>query len=420
MKIKYLLILIFIFIFSLNSDLFATGYIKKLISTSDTTSHKNNSFEWHNRNDHLIPTEKETKAILLLNQDRDFTSSDIDKDGVINNIDPSPYDWREIGYQPFGVLEFLSWRHDWNNYKYSNEDLIKVVKLLKEAGVAFVRMDFLWEDIEPAQNNFSFDKYDYIVELLAKENIRILGIFSYSASWAGVKWNSPPDKFQDFVDFISKVISRYKDKVKYWEIWNEPNSRTYWQPQDDMKTYTKLLKLCYVQAKKLDPSCKIVLGGMTSEGFYAIKNVYRNSGKDYFDIINIHPFVNPLIPAELKRIYAIYNNLEKLKETYNDKNKKIWFTEIGCPGIGYGLESKGWWMGKSPIEKQQAKFLNYIYTDVIEFSNLEKVFWAYFRDNKDHFKNDVDYFGLIRWDFSKKPAFEVYKKIAGRWLRLHK
>jgi len=30
------------------------------------------------------------------------------------------------------------------------------------------------------------------------------------------------------------------------------------------------------------------------------------------------------------------------------------------------------------------------------------------------FHNDVDYFGLVRNDFSKKPGFEAYKKIAGR------
>src|SRR3989338_5138551 len=89
--------------------------------------YKNNSPEWHNRNDHLIPTEQELEAILLLKQDRDLLSKDIDKDGINDNVDPSMYDWREIGYQPFGVLEFLSWRHDWNSFKYSEDDLKKVV-----------------------------------------------------------------------------------------------------------------------------------------------------------------------------------------------------------------------------------------------------------------------------------------------------
>ena len=381
------------------------------------TSYKNNSQQWHNRNDHLMPDDKEIEVILSLKQKRDFTNIDIDGDGVVNSIDPSVYDWREIGYQPFGTLAFLSWRHDWNNYKYSDSDLKKTVKLLKEAGVAFVRMDFLWQDIESENDEFDFAKYDFIVDLLSEKNIRILGVLGYCADWAGEDWNRAPNNLEDFTDYISKVIFRYKHKIKYWEIWNEPDSMSYWQPQDDMKIYTELLKRSYAAAKKIDPSCKIVLGGMTSQGYYAIKNIYKNGGKDYFDIINIHPFVDPLNPNEHKRIYAIYKNLEKLKIQYNDKDKKIWFTEIGCPGIGPEIESKGWWIGKSPSEKQQAQFLYSIYTDVIELLNLEKVFWAYFRDNKGHFENDVDYFGLIRWNFSKKPAFGVFKKRYRHWLK---
>ncbi|MDD5005112.1 MAG: cellulase family glycosylhydrolase [Candidatus Omnitrophica bacterium] len=382
-------------------------------------SYKNNSREWHARNDYLIPGDKETEVILSLNQKRDFNSNDIDADGVVNSVDPSMYDWREIGYQPFGVLEFLSWRHEWNNYKYSEDDLKKVADLLSEAGVTFVRMDFLWQDIEPQKDNFDFAKYDFIVDLLSKKNIRILGVLGYCASWAGDDWNYIPRNLEDFTGYVSSVVSRYKDSIKYWEIWNEPDSTIYWKTQDAMQTYTNLLKESFLAAKKVDPSCRIVLGGMTSEGFYAIKNVYRNGGKDYFDIINIHPFVNPLDAAQMQRVYAIYNNLERLKLQYNDKDKKIWFTEIGCPGIGPGIETKGWWIGKSPSEEGQAKFLYYIYTDLIDLPNVEKIFWAYFRDNKDHFKNDVDYFGLIRWDFSKKPAFIVFQRRCQRWINLH-
>ncbi|MDD5731111.1 MAG: beta-galactosidase, partial [Candidatus Omnitrophica bacterium] len=82
---------------------------------------------------------------------------------------------------PFGVLEFLHWDHQWNNYKYATYvDLNKAVALMKEAGVAWVRMDFLWSDIEPERDNFDFNKYDYLVSLLYRNNINILGILDYT------------------------------------------------------------------------------------------------------------------------------------------------------------------------------------------------------------------------------------------------
>jgi hypothetical protein len=255
---------------------------------------------------------------------------------------------------------------------------------------------------------------------LAEKNIRILGVVGFSASWVGEQWNYAPNNIDDFTDYVSNVISRYKDRIKYWEVWNEPDSATYFLPQDNMKTYTQILKATYLAAKKVDPSCKIVLGGMTSDGYYAIKNVYQNGGKDYFDIINIHPFVDPLRKSEFQRIYTIYNNLERLKISNEDRGKKIWFTEIGCPGIGPGIAVRGWWMGSSVTEETQAQFLHDVYTDVLDLVDLEKVFWAFFRDNKDHFKNDVDYFGIVRWDFSPKKAYEAYKLRYERWYNLNR
>jgi beta-glucosidase/6-phospho-beta-glucosidase/beta-galactosidase len=163
---------------------------------------------------------------------------------------------------PFGILAFLSWNHSWNNFKYSEKDLKKSIELLVELGVSFVRLDFFWQDIEPQKGEFNFSKYDYIVKLLYENNINILAILDYCADWAGKSWNGPPDNLDDFVSFAKKVVQRYKDKIKYWEIWNEPDSKVYWQPQDEMKTYLKLLKKTYKAIKKIDLFSKSFVRGI--------------------------------------------------------------------------------------------------------------------------------------------------------------
>ena len=386
-------------------------------------SYDKRSLEWHKRNAHLIPDAIESAAIVKLNQDysRSWrTNNDLDGDGVPDEYDPSPYDWRENGYNPFGVLEFLSWDHPWNSNKYDKQGLERIVKLMKEAGVTFVRVDFLWQDMEPQEGRWTFGKYDYLVDLLTRNQIRILGLLSYSASWAGEDWNYPPFDNATFVNYASRVISRYKDKVKYWEVWNEPDSTTYWKCRDEMRGYTRLLKEVYISAKQADPSCKIVLGGLTSEGFFALKNIYRNGGKDYFDVMNIHPFTNPLLENRVRYVLALYNNIKKEMVRNGDGYKKIWFTEIGCPGVKDFSKSDGWWEGRSPTEKQQARWAREIYTQFIKFDDVEKVFWAFFRDNNRHFNNDVDYFGLVRWDYSRKSGFYAYHKCSREWKKMAK
>ncbi|MCM8792104.1 MAG: beta-galactosidase [Candidatus Omnitrophica bacterium] len=317
----------------------------------------------------------------------------------------------------FGVLEFLHWNHSWNNYKYAKEeDLKKTVSLIKEIGVGWVRFDFLWSDIEPEDNNFDFGKYDKIVEELTKNNINILGILHYSTDWASScgRWNCPPRDNQLFIDYVKITVGRYKEKVKYWEIWNEPDSGIYWdyRYQDGLKSYCKLLKDVYLAIKKIDPSAKVLNGGLSS--LSSIEKLYLNQAKEYFDILNIHIFESPLSLGSEKRIFSSAQLIYKIMERNGDGGKKIWVTEIGCPGVR-SKRVKNWWMGKNPSEKEQAKWLEVVFRELLKHPAVDKVFWAFFRDCKDHFKNGVDYFGLIRWDFSKKPAFFALKKLISSW-----
>jgi hypothetical protein len=102
-------------------------------------------------------------------------------------------------------------------------------------------------------------------------------------------------------------------------------------------------------------------------------------------------------------------------ERKGDGEKKIWITEIGCPGVTPALKTAGWWLGANPDEETQASWVGEIYTQLLNIPSVEKVFWAFFRDTSEHWSTGVDYFGLVRWDFSKKPAFYSYKKCFTEW-----
>jgi hypothetical protein len=310
---------------------------------------------------------------------------------------------------PFGVLDFVAWDHDWNRHYYAGDKVERAGALMKEAGVGFVRMDFLWLDIEPRKGRFDFKKYDRIVDILSKNGIKILGILEYNPSWV-TPWNKAPDH-AGYVNYAAKVVEHFKERVKYWEIWNEPDIATYWIPQDDLKTYSVLLKEVYPALKNADPTCAVVLGGFSRDFPFQLKRVYQNGAGHAFDIVNIHPFVSPLLPNAMEVLKGYYRSVYKVMEKYDDAQKPIWFTELGCPGSD-DRAAKGWWGGKSPTEKEQAAWVEKVYGEPLRWKGVEKVFWAFFRDTPDHFKSGVDHFGLLREDFSKKASFESYKKMA--------
>lgn len=321
---------------------------------------------------------------------------------------------------PFGVLVFLQWNHPWNNYHYSPEKVEKAVRMLKELGVGWVRMDFLWSDIEPKENEFDFEKYDRIVNLLCAQKINILGVLQYNANWTSpAEWNSPPDDTSLFTRYVKEVIKRYKDKIKHWELWNEPDSPVYWAKQDGLKSYVALLKEVYRAAKETDPECKILNGGLAN-GLASINLLYDNGAKDYFDILNLHFFTNPYYQNAIRQVEVFPKLAYKIMLRNGDGNKKIWITEIGCPGVKIGLNVPNWWLGKNPSEEMQADWLKKVFRVLLEDENVEKVFWAFFRDTDKHWGNGIDYFGLVRFNFTKKPGFKAYQEAIKEFRRKKK
>ncbi len=380
-----------------------------------------NSAEWHARNDAYIPGEAELQAIMGRASENKFKfamkSDDYDGDGIPNQYDPSPYDWRETGYNPFGALAFLNWDHQWNYFAYKGKNLDQAIASIKKAGITFVRVDFSWGDIEMEQGKLNFEKYDRMVKLLSDNNIRILAIFSYCAGWASSSpdylWCFPPKENKFFTDYVTAVVKRYKNKVKYWEVWNEPDSRTYWRPQDMLVSYATLLKETYLAAKKEDPSCKILVGGL-AEG-YKLEWLYKAGGQDYFDIVNFHVLISPLRPSPFKAAQSAIVQVRKIMARFGDEKKRMWITELGCPGVPKDLPIQQWWNGPNPDEQQQADWVKAVYTDLVKEERVDKIFWAFFRDTKNHFGNGVDFFGLVRDDFSEKPSYLALKEITKKW-----
>lgn len=311
----------------------------------------------------------------------------------------------------FGVLDFLCWNQKWNNYQYPNQkSLKKTAALMKEAGVSIVRMDFLWQDLETKPNEWNYQKYDQIVEILSKNNIEILGVMGYCADWASPrsKWNVLGDDYSKFLNYVQKVTNHYKGKVKYWEVWNEPDSYIYWEDQDGLKSYCDLLGQVYKTIKKECPDCSVLNGGLAN-GLASVNKIYDNGAKNYFDIFNIHVFNTPKDTNAIKKTIAYVNIVHKIMQRNGDKDKKIWITEIGCPGIKKGVKIDNWWMGPNTDEQEQAQWLSEVYSELFKIESVDKVFWAFWRDTQDYWKNGVDYFGIIRKDFSKKPAFSAFK-----------
>jgi hypothetical protein len=166
-----------------------------------------------------------------------------------------------------------------------------------------------------------------------------------------------------------------------------------------------LLELSYNAAKNADPSCLVINGGLTGDVVRDVEYFYENGGRRMTDKLNIHLF---LPPDEVESLHAFDGAIESIRQNMvrvGDGSKKIWITETGCPGMIDPRSAKPWWIGRNTSELEQAQWLERIYTIARRHPSIEKVFWAFYRDTGSFFQDGVDYFGLVRDDFSPKPAF---------------
>src|SRR3989442_537892 len=114
----------------------------------------------------------------------------------------------------------------------------------------------------------SWEKYDEIVAQAQANGLDILARLDAPPRWAGIcpgDDHSPPARVQDFADYVTAVVNRYKGKVRYFQIWNEPNLRGEWVAKvngaclghPDPVSYTALLKAAYEAAHAANPDVVI-------------------------------------------------------------------------------------------------------------------------------------------------------------------
>lgn len=94
--------------------------------------------------------------------------------------------------------------------------------------------------------------------------------------------------------FLREVAKRYKGKINYYEIENEPNAGG--QDQIPPEEYAKIAKATYEEIKAIAPSAQIF--GICGTGDFTpwMQKVFESDGYKYMDGVSIHTYVTPQTP----------------------------------------------------------------------------------------------------------------------------
>lgn len=155
---------------------------------------------------------------------------------------------------------------------------------IRGLGFRAVRRGFIWESIEKKKGVYDFSAYDPLLADARKRGLRVLGCIAFGNKLYGSV--REPEGRQAYARFAAALAERYKDHNILWEIWNEPNTMTFWgkhgkkgNTPEYAAEYVALVKEAVPAMHRADPKC-FVLGGsvscLWSESFTWIDSCFKD------------------------------------------------------------------------------------------------------------------------------------------------
>ena len=321
----------------------------------------------------------------------------------------------------------------------SAEDLVTA---MDQASVdQAVVFGFGWRDIEGAAKGvYDWSHTDRIVEQASREGIDLVVRVDHQPGWAGGGFptNGPPDNLQHYVDFLTALVSKYRGRIRAYEVWNEPNlSREWGGKLPDPGAYVKMLKAAYAAIKAADPDAMVVSAGLSPTGSWTgdarpddwyLESMYiamGGSSNGYFDVLGAHgagykspPDRDPAAVAADQslgghRAFAFrrVEDLRAIMVKYGDAAKQIAILEFGWTSDPRPDSPYNW---HAVTEQQKADYLVRAYKYAREHWSpwIGMMILIYVAD-PDWTENDEQYWWAITnpsWPvFRPRPAYQALK-----------
>jgi hypothetical protein len=278
---------------------------------------------------------------------------------------------------PWGMGLYL-YRYGDNPEGYARMD--RAAALAQAAGVKWSREEFGWNAIERQRGAYDFHFYDVVVDTALRHGISIYGLLAYWSEWTQPYTEQGID---DFSRWARAVVRRYKDRIKCWEIYNEPNI-FFWSGPKEL--YPVLVTKCYAAIKEEDPGARVLAVSTAGIDRGFIKRVIDAGAP--FDVLTVHPYRPRLFEKnfirEMKGVADLVGG------------RPVWITEMGWSTQVGGTDERG-----------QAQLLARSYLAAVASGACQNISWYDFRnDGLDPFYNEAN-FGVLREDLSPKPAYRA-------------
>jgi hypothetical protein len=194
-----------------------------------------------------------------------------------------------------------------------------------------------WADLEPARDEWHFERLDRLVAIAAEHRTEIVLPLAYTPPWISMRPNeksasgrlgvaAPPKDLGAWRNYVRTIATRYRGKIQYYELWNEPNDPGFYSGGLDL--LVEMGKDAYYIIKAADPDAQVLSPAMmgSGSGVRMLKAYLQKGGAASFDILSYHFYVTPRPPESMVRDVA---EVRSVMKDYGLLERPLWMTEVG-------------------------------------------------------------------------------------------
>lgn len=280
--------------------------------------------------------------------------------------------------------------------------------MMRDAGITSVRTDAHWAYVERQPNQLKIEpSWQRYLKETAQHGLSTQFILGYGNQHHGdgEKPRSEPVRaaYNRYVDFVTESL---KGQVAYYEIWNEWDVE---DPRDPAFTqdYARLIADAAGIIRQRDPAATVLAGAVTSQGIesgFALR-LLENGLMQSVDGLSLHPYVHC---RDWRR-----NTPEAWIDWMAEVDKEL--TRAAGRPVPLYLTEMAWpsHQGACGIDENlQAAYLARAFFLARTLPNIKGMWWYDFRNDGTDKTEREHNFGLVRQDFTPKPAYPVLAAIS--------
>lgn len=286
-------------------------------------------------------------------------------------------------------------------------------------GVKWARCQTGWARTEKTPGEYDFAWLDDVADSLLAEGVKPWFSISYgnrlytpdAPDWSAVGWAPvfTEEAKAAWLRYTRAISKRFADRVTHWEIWNEPNIRTFWQPnKPSPEDYTELVKITAEEIRRNIPGAVIIGGALAGMPTAYLRECLEMGLGELVDKVSYHPYR----PVPERNYEPTVAEWQTMLAEYNP-DIKLWQGENGAPSRG-GPRSAGALSQLPWSETYQAKWLlRRILLDLLVdvdmtsyFTMVDLAAYNWGRGPTDR----TNYKGLLRaGEYTPKDAYSAYQ-----------